>query len=104
MAPRRKAPEPETLVDACESGDLRRSLEALRRSLTDAIGVCPVDSVAPLTARLESVLVRLSEMETPEVSRTDELRVARERRREAEVSADTSDDGVKRGRGGRGSR
>jgi hypothetical protein len=85
MTARRSTSEPESLAEACESGDLRRSLEALRRNLADAIAVCPVDKVAPLTARLESVLVRLAELESPEVSALDELRMARDKRRTSAV-------------------
>lgn len=76
-------------VEALASGDYRSGLESLRRLLAEQIEVASGDPrrllhVAPIAARLESVMAKLEELPDAErKSTSDDLRARRAARRAA---------------------
>jgi hypothetical protein len=71
-----------SFIDDVNSGDERMALEALRAHLADTLLVAPPQAVAPLAARLQMVLAKLTALDSGvEGSKIDELAAARVARR-----------------------
>lgn len=75
----------EPLPTVVASGDLRRSLEALRDHLAKELAGAGARDAAPLAKQLRDTLNQLSAIATPEKSVTDELK-AKRAARQAEVA------------------
>jgi hypothetical protein len=75
---------PPSAADAIKSGDRRRGLEALRDTLADHLLLAQPNVVAQIAGRLQAVLSELASLPQAEaVSRIDEVRQRREKRRPA---------------------
>jgi hypothetical protein len=73
-----------SLSAACASGDHRAALEAMRTVLAEAMEIAPAMVVAQVAARLQAVLVELSELPVAaESSASDDLVQRRALRRAA---------------------
>lgn len=75
---------PPSAASAIKSGDRRRALEALRDTLADHLELAQPNVVAQIAGRLQAVLSELASLPPVEgLSRIDEVRQAREKRRGA---------------------
>lgn len=80
----KKPAVPVSFVSEVCSGDERRALEAMRLKLATEMDAAPAAVVAQVAARLQAVLVRLSELPDREaVSKSDDLAARRKARRAA---------------------
>lgn len=85
-----------SLPDVLAADDRRASLEALRAHLGETLLVTEPARCAPLAKELREVLRELDELSVPEVSASDELKLAREARRG--IAAKVPERAAKRGK------
>lgn len=75
-------------VEAIESGDRRRALEALRLRLAQAVEACDPEKIGPPATRLQAVLDALDALPAAkEESTSDDLAAKRKARRAAAQGA-----------------
>lgn len=69
------------LVTAARSGDQRKALEALRDRLAFEASTAEGSQLAALSKQLVDVLGKLDGLKVPEVSKRDDIKAQREKRR-----------------------